>query len=171
MWLTDPFNYFKNLFKGKEGDAKKQEIQDEIDKQQYEIDQGDNRDWKGRSRKGIIEDLQAEMDAIPAAKMGGVLSPNRMALVGELGPELFIPQSSGKIIPNNQLTPGNDIAAASSSMFGGGAGGDTNNVITNAPVTNSSSSTIVNVQTPRMASDPNTQKQSGYALSGWAKFD
>ena len=170
MWLTDPFNYFKNLFKGKEGDAKKQEIQDEIDKQQYEIDQGDNRDWKGRSRKGIIEDLQAEMDAIPQAKMGGVLSPNRMALVGELGPELFIPQSSGKIIPNNQLTPGNDIAAASSNMFGGGAG-DTNNVITNAPVTNSSSSTVVNVQTPRMASDPNTQKQSGYALSGWAKFD
>ena len=73
------------------------------------------------------------------------------------------------IKPNNQLTPGNDIAAASSNMYGGA--GDTNNVITNAPVTNSSSSTIVNVQTPRMATDPNTQKQSGYALSGWAKFD
>jgi hypothetical protein len=169
MWLTDPFGYFKSLFKGKEGDAKKQEIQDEIDKQQAEIDAGDSRDWKGRSREGIIEDLQAEMDAIPAAARGGVLAPNRMALVGELGPELFIPQSSGKIIPNNQLTPGNDIAAASSSMYSGG-GASTN--LVNAPVTtNSSSSTIVNVQTPKMASDPNTQKQSGYALSGWAKFD
>ena len=72
--------------------------------------------------------------------------------------------------PDTVLTPGNDIAAARSNMFGGGAG-DTNNVITNAPVTNSNSSTVINVQTPKMASDPNTQKQSGYALSGWAKFD
>ena len=65
-------------------------------------------------------------------------------------------------------TPGNEIAAASSNMFSGGGG--TN--LVNAPVTtNSSSSTVVNVQTPRMATDPNTQKQSGYALSGWAKFD
>jgi hypothetical protein len=93
-----------------------------------------------------------------------------MALVGELGPEIFVPHTAGKIIPNNQLTPGNDIAAASSNMYSGGAGGGNTNVI--APVTtNSSSSTIVNVQTPRMATDPNTQKQSGYALSGWAKFD
>ena len=72
--------------------------------------------------------------------------------------------------PDSVLTPGNDIvSAASDSMHGGGMGNMTNNVV--APVTNSSSSTVVNVQTPRMASDPNTQKQSGYALSGWAKFD
>jgi hypothetical protein len=100
---------------------------------------------------------------------GGPIGKGQLSLVGELGPELFVPNASGHIIPNNQLTPGNDIAAASSSMFGGGGGGTT--VLTNAPITNSSTSTIVNVQTPRMATDPNTQKQSGYALSGWAKFD
>ena len=101
---------------------------------------------------------------------GGPLKAGQMAIVGEKGPELFVPAQPGDIVPNNQLTPGNDIAAASSNMFGGGAG-DTNNVITNAPVTNSNSSTVINVQTPKMATDPNTQKQSGYALSGWAKFD
>ena len=100
---------------------------------------------------------------------GGPLGKGQMAMVGELGPELFVPTTAGKIIPNNQLTPGNDIAAASANMYSGGGGGT---VLVNAPMTtNSSSSTIVNVQTPRMATDPNTQKQSGYALSGWAKFD
>jgi len=73
--------------------------------------------------------------------------------------------------PDSLLTPGNDIAsAASDSMHGGGMGNMTNNVV--APVSNTrNSNTVINVPTPRMASDPNTQKQSGYALSGWAKFD
>jgi hypothetical protein len=169
MWLTDPLGYFKSLFKGKEGAAKKAELQTEIDEHQAEIDAGD--DYSGIfKRANIIKDLQAEMDAIPEKARGGIIAPNKMALVGELGPEIFVPHTAGKIIPNNQLTPGNDIAAASSNMYSGGAGGGSTNVI--APVTtNSSSSTIVNVQTPRMATDPNTQKQSGYALSGWAKFD
>ena len=169
MWLTDPLGYFKSLFKGKEGAAKKAELQTEIDEHQAEIDAGD--DYSGIfKRANIIKDLQAEMDAIPEKARGGIIAPNKMALVGELGPEIFVPHTAGKIIPNNQLTPGNDIAAASSNMYSGGAGGGSTNVI--APVTtNSSTSTIVNVQTPRMATDPNTQKQSGYALSGWAKFD
>jgi hypothetical protein len=73
------------------------------------------------------------------------------------------------IEPSAQMTPGNDIATASANMYG--EGGSSNNIV-NAPVTNSSNSnTTINVQTPKMASDPNTHKQSGYALSGWAKFD
>jgi len=113
--------------------------------------------------------VMATPTSITGNARGGPLGKGEMSLVGERGPEIFVPNASGHIIPNNQLTPGNDIAAASSSMFGGGGGGTT--VLTNAPITNSSTSTIVNVQTPRMATDPNTQKQSGYALSGWAKFD
>jgi hypothetical protein len=56
-------------------------------------------------------------------------------------------------------------------MFGGGSSNVNTNVV-NAPTSNvRSSKTIVNLPQGRMASDPNTQKQSGYALSGWAKFD
>ena len=74
------------------------------------------------------------------------------------------------IQPSAQMTPGNDIASASTNMYGNG-GGSSNNIV-NAPVNNSSSSTTtINVQAPKTASDPNTQKQSGYALSSWAKFD
>ena len=118
----------------------------------------------------VFDPTKGVKDSVEGMAKGGMLAAGQLAVVGEKGPELFISPAAGEIIPNNQLTPGNDIAAASSNMFGGGAG-DTNNVITNAPVTNSNSSTVINVQTPKMASDPNTQKQSGYALSGWAKFD
>ena len=53
----------------------------------------------------------------PAAANGGeIMGPT---LVGERGPELFIPQSSGTVIPNNQL----------SSMMGGGQ-----QVVYNGPV-------------------------------------
>ena len=40
---------------------------------------------------------------------GGPLSKNQPAIVGELGPELFVPKSSGKIIPNNKLGGGNKV--------------------------------------------------------------
>ena len=50
------------------------------------------------------------MTNMPAAN-GGSLDANKIGLVGELGPELFIPKTAGTIIPNNAL---------------GGMGGTTN---------------------------------------------
>jgi hypothetical protein len=55
------------------------------------------------------------MTALPMLASGGPLSANTMAIVGEKGPELFMPSTSGTVIPNHQLT-----------SFGGG-GGDTHN--------------------------------------------
>ena len=67
-------------------------------------------------------------------------------------------------------TPGDDIANASANMYSGGNSSIMASV--NAPTNNiSSNKTIINATMGRMARDPNTQKQSGYALSGWAKFD
>lgn len=40
---------------------------------------------------------------IPFLAEGGALGKNQPAIVGEKGPELFVPSSSGKIIPNDQL--------------------------------------------------------------------
>lgn len=39
----------------------------------------------------------------PAAADGGDLAANKIGLVGERGPELFVPRTAGTIIPNHQL--------------------------------------------------------------------
>ena len=49
--------------------------------------------------------------------LGGPVSASTPYIVGERGPELFVPQTSGKIIPNNQLMGSGGI--------GGGGGGGT----------------------------------------------
>ncbi|MCI0422751.1 MAG: tape measure domain-containing protein, partial [Acidobacteria bacterium] len=40
---------------------------------------------------------------------GGLVSPSQAFLVGEGGPELFVPAASGRIVPNNQLGGGTVI--------------------------------------------------------------
>lgn len=47
-----------------------------------------------------------DIPTIPKRAMGGAVSSNNPYIVGELGPELFVPSSSGKIVPNNQLSSG-----------------------------------------------------------------
>ena len=54
---------------------------------------------------------------IPARAMGGPVSGRKPYLVGEMGPELFVPGMSGAIVPNH--------------AFGGG--GDTYNITVNMP--------------------------------------
>ncbi len=51
---------------------------------------------------------------------GGRPPVNRPSIVGEKGPELFVPRSSGNIIPNNKL-----------------GGGNTNNVVVNVDASGS----------------------------------
>ena len=50
---------------------------------------------------------------LPGYADGGDPLPGQPAIVGERGPEIFIPKSAGTIIPNNQIS------------LGGGGGGDT----------------------------------------------
>lgn len=40
---------------------------------------------------------------LPGLASGGPVSPNEPYIVGEKGPELFLPSSAGSIVPNNQL--------------------------------------------------------------------
>ena len=49
---------------------------------------------------------------IPQLAMGGPLGAGQMALVGEQGPELFVPSSAGQIIPHGQFGAGGGAAAA-----------------------------------------------------------
>ncbi len=57
---------------------------------------------------------------------GGDTYANRAYLVGERGPELFVPKQNGTIIPNNQLTNQSAAMAGAVNKF-------TMNVYTNAP--------------------------------------
>lgn len=41
--------------------------------------------------------------ALPGRANGGLVVPNRAYVVGEAGPEMFIPQAAGNIVPNNRL--------------------------------------------------------------------
>jgi hypothetical protein len=45
----------------------------------------------------------------PGYAIGGYPAPGKPAIVGERGPELFVPTGSGKIIPNHQLGGGNGM--------------------------------------------------------------
>ena len=52
---------------------------------------------------------------------GGPVSPNRSFLVGERGPELFVPRSSGNIVPNHAMGSANvtvNVDASGSSVEG-----------------------------------------------------
>ncbi len=46
---------------------------------------------------------------IPSAQFGGSVKGGQPHLVGEAGPELFVPSSSGSVIPNHQLGGGSNI--------------------------------------------------------------
>jgi hypothetical protein len=66
--------------------------------------------------------------AVRARAAGGPVSAGKPYLVGEEGPELMVPGSSGTVIPNSKLTAGSTAAAT---------GGNTYNVTLNvAPGSN-----------------------------------
>jgi phage-related protein len=51
----------------------------------------------------VNEIVRQYVDAEPRAK-GGPVSPSQLYLVGENGPEFFIPNTAGNIIPNDKIT-------------------------------------------------------------------
>lgn len=50
-----------------------------------------------------------DLSTIPKLASGGAVSPNRPYIVGEAGAELFVPSSSGRIVPNNKLGGGGSV--------------------------------------------------------------
>lgn len=54
--------------------------------------------------RGIIEKQKNySYPKVPKQAKGGPVGSNMPYIVGEIGPELFVPSSAGRIIPNNQL--------------------------------------------------------------------
>lgn len=48
---------------------------------------------------------------IPGMAKGGSVGQNKPYIVGEAGPELFVPRSAGQIVPNNELGGGQVVSA------------------------------------------------------------
>jgi lambda family phage tail tape measure protein len=63
--------------------------------------------------KAISAALGAFGLKIPGLASGGPAKAGQPYIVGEKGPELFVPQNSGKVIPNNQLDKGMNAGAIS----------------------------------------------------------
>jgi len=49
------------------------------------------------------DDEYGDRGGVPYKQYGGPVSANRPYIVGEAGPEMFVPNSPGRIVPNNQL--------------------------------------------------------------------
>lgn len=54
---------------------------------------------------------------IPARAMGGPVTAGRLHLVGERGPELFVPGASGSIVPNHALGGGGNVYHISGNLL------------------------------------------------------
>ena len=53
---------------------------------------------------------------LPGYAAGGMIPANQLSVVGEKGPELFIPKTSGTILPNNMLSSGSPAGLGNTSV-------------------------------------------------------
>jgi hypothetical protein len=60
----------------------------------------------------IINNAAGWLFGLPGKAEGGGVAANRPYIVGEKGPEVFVPQVSGYIVPNNQLSGNGSFASA-----------------------------------------------------------
>jgi hypothetical protein len=61
---------------------------------------------KGYNVVNNLKPGSKDLALIPKLATGGLTSENKPYIVGERGPELFVPSSNGRIIPNNKLGGG-----------------------------------------------------------------
>ncbi len=58
----------------------------------------------------MLAGLLAGLTGLPGRATGGLVSPERPYLVGERGPELFVPASAGRVEPNREgASRGRDV--------------------------------------------------------------
>lgn len=124
-----------------------------------------------KSRMDELVDIMAKKDELFAQKeniqrslekreMGGPVDMGIPYIVGERGPELFIPKSSG-MIKNEQQTK--EMMQSAVGKGGGGSGATIVNAPTYAPMSSSSSSTT-STSSPIVQLDPILNRASQYAI-------
>jgi lysozyme len=109
-------------------------------------------DVAGDFTKMIGMEQLVNVAALPAFANGGTISMGRPSIVGENGPEIFVPDSRGTIIPNNRI-----ISAAHYGNRASEPRSDGNYTIT----ANVQSEVINNVEYVRVDQIPHIVKQAG----------
>ena len=109
----------------------------------------------GPLAKGITSALLG----VPFMAMGGPVSAGSPYVVGERGPELFVPSSSGSIVPNSKMSSGG----------GGGMGGVTVNYNIAAGVSRSELVPILEQERRRLKAEiPDMVRRGGSYRSAFA---
>ena len=61
---------------------------------------------------GVLSGLLGGLLGLPGRATGGIVAPDRPYLVGERGPELFVPTSAGQVVANAPATGARDVRVA-----------------------------------------------------------
>ena len=107
----------------------------------------------------IAKGITGAILGIPGLAMGGPVSAGSPYVVGERGPELFVPSSSGSIVPNSKMSSGG----------GGGMGGVTVNYNIAAGVSRSELVPILEQERRRLKAEiPDMVRRGGSYRSAFA---
>ena len=68
------------------------------------------------SNNNLSGPASAALLGLPGYAAGGLIPANQLSVVGEKGPELFIPKTSGTILPNNMLSAGTPTGIGNTSV-------------------------------------------------------
>jgi hypothetical protein len=82
----------------------------------------------------VAEDFLGKRTLVRQKARGGSIYGSQPYLVGERGPELFVPSSGGQIIPNNILGASYNIPSSTINGIGGTGGGSSNNIVYNIDI-------------------------------------
>lgn len=63
---------------------------------------------QGSGAGGLLSGLVGSLLGLPGRATGGIVAPDRPYLVGERGPEVFVPTSAGQVVAN-AAAPGRDV--------------------------------------------------------------
>jgi hypothetical protein len=87
-------------------------------------------------RSGSVRVKRKAMGGYVTRAVNGItgMTTSQPYLVGERGPELFVPSSGGQIIPNSILGPSYNIARGSSNSVQGGMNSSSSNVVYNIDI-------------------------------------
>ena len=73
---------------------------------------GSGGDALGGAVQGLVGSLLGPGSGFPGRATGGIVAPERPYLVGERGPEVFVPTSAGQVLPNPGGAPAREVRVA-----------------------------------------------------------
>lgn len=73
--------------------------------------------WESKKDTPLTESLKQVIFGLEKREMGGPVNSGQPYVVGEKGPEIFVPRNSGGIVPNNKYGIGGNIGMVASSII------------------------------------------------------